>query len=495
MVKSILVVGGGSAGWITANLLNATLNRGSNPKTRITLIESPNIPKIGVGEATVPTIRQTLQTIGVDEWDFMRQTDATYKNLIRFVDWKKGYSYDHPFDRVLPDQIATNVPAWLQANTRPRDENEFAKAFSLLTHISDAGLGPKDRTMASFASPFPYAYHLDAIKLAHYLAGYGQKHGITHHLANVTDITLDEHGHISQINTDTGEVHTADLYIDCTGFRSMLHRQKLGVKTLDYSDYLLCDRAVTMRVPHTLKRPERLNTYTTSTAKSAGWIWNIGLRNRKGTGYVYSSGFETEEGAEATLRAHEGEHTKALDVQHIKFKSQRSESAWFGNCVAIGLSGGFLEPLESTGLYLVEFAAKALAELLPYAGQDNAVLAKSYNQQINMAFTEGLEYINLHYCLSDRDDSDFWREVRKPEHVLPSLRDKLELWKIRPVSAMDFTHAPYLFGLPSYEYILYGMGFRPDMVQDMGGSIPDLGEGIRQSLSRLPKHEDLLASI
>ncbi len=494
MVKSILVVGGGSAGWITASLLNALLNKNGEKPTAISLLESPNIPKIGVGEATVPTIRQTLSTIGVDERDFMHAADATFKNLIRFKNWRKDSSYDHPFDRCFPQDMATQTPAWLQQNQQPSTDNEFAKAFSLLTHISDAGLGPKVPQMESYMSPFPYAYHLDAVKFAQFLCEHGKKAGIKHHLANVTDVEVNAQGHISQIKTDKDESYEADLYIDCTGFRSVLHRQKLKVKTRDFSNYLLCDRAVTMRVPYDTYRPATLKPFTTSTAQRAGWIWDIGLRNRRGTGYVYSSAFETEDDAEMVLRQHEGKHADAIDVQHIKFKSQSNESPWCGNCVAIGLSGGFLEPLESTGLYLIEYAARTLGETLPNIGEDMASAAKTFNQNMDLVFAEGLEYINMHYCLSNRDDSAFWREVQKPEHILPGLQDKLEQWKTRPPGAVDFSHQPFLFGLPSYEYILFGMGHRPTLAADNTGTIPDLSQGVKESLQRLPKHEDLLAN-
>ncbi|HFE38083.1 MAG TPA: tryptophan 7-halogenase [Gammaproteobacteria bacterium] len=488
MIKSILIVGGGSAGWITANLLNASLNKDGNGQIAITLLESPDIPKIGVGEATVPNIRQTLYDIGLNEYDFMKATDATFKTMIRFVDWRVNSYYDHPFDRCFPNETASQVHAWLQKNPDITDQNEFAEAFSLLTHLSNSSFAPKTTEMDSFQSPFPYAYHLDAFKLASYLTAHGKRQGIHHHIANVTDVKVDEAGFITKVLSDDETEHSADLYIDCTGFKSILHKQKLKIKSKSFSKYLLCDRAVAMNVPYDVYQPEKLNPFTTSTAMPAGWIWDIVLQNRRGLGYVYSSQFETREGAEKTFREKEGVHAQNLSVQHINFQSQCSESAWSGNCVAIGLSGGFVEPLESSGIYLVEFAAKTLCGLVPYIQSNMTSIAKTFNRQMGLVYTEILEYLNLHYCLSNRTDSEFWREVQKSEHILPSLQDKLELWKTKPPQQSDFDHLLHLFPIASFEYILFGMGYKPQNLPDFGGNIPNLSEAISHSIERLPKH-------
>ncbi|VAW01520.1 Tryptophan halogenase, partial [hydrothermal vent metagenome] len=455
MIRSILIVGGGSAGWITANLLQALLHQSAEQDIQITVLESPDIPKIGVGEATVPSIRRTLQTIGLDEKEFMRATDATFKNLIRFEGWNPGTSYDHPFDRRARPDSDSAIAAWL--HRADMMDNGFAKQFSLLSHIANAGLAPKAQGWPGYASPFPYAYHLDAIKLAGMLAEHGRQTGIAHMLANVTDVEVDERGHIAAVRTDTDETCTADLYIDCTGFRSILHKQKLGVKQRDFSQYLLCDRAATMRVPYDIHQPASIKPYTTSSARSAGWSWDIALQGRRGLGYVYASAFQSEADAEAELRALEGPHCNDIAVQHIAFASQKSQASWVGNCIAIGLSDGFLEPLESSGLYLIEFAAQALGEMLPYAKADTTVIAKSFNRQMDGIYDEVLEFLNLHYCLSTRTDTDFWREVQKPEHVLDGLAEKLELWKLKPPGDMDFSSPLQLFSLQSHEYILFGM--------------------------------------
>lgn len=495
MIKSILVVGGGSAGWISANLLNAKLNKAGNQKVAITLVESPDIPKIGVGEATVPAIRQTFYDIGLNEWELMRATDATFKTMIRFPDWKKGSYYDHPFDRVLPQESDQNIQGWLTENSQVTDANEFARAFSLLTHLSDRGIAPKSKNMKSFMSPIPYAYHLDAIKLSHHLAEHGQKNGIKHHLANVTNVDVDDAGNIESVRTDTEKTLCADLYIDCTGLKSLLHKQRLGVKTHDFAQYLLCNSAVAMNVSYEKNKPKKLNPFTTAKAMSSGWIWDIPLKNRRGLGYVYSDAFQTSDSAETEFREWEGAHCNDIEVKHIKFKSERSKSTWFGNCVAIGLSGGFLEPLESSGLYLVEFAARKLSELIPYIGESLVPIAKAFNRHMGLIYDEVVEYLNLHYCLSDRDDSDFWHEVRKTEHITPSLRDKLLLWETKPPKMEDFDHHLRLFPVASFEYILFGMGYKPRNLVATKRRMPDITDRIELAASKLPRHSDLINSL
>ncbi|NJO34030.1 MAG: tryptophan 7-halogenase [Rhodospirillales bacterium] len=260
MPRSILIVGGGSAGWITANVLNALL--GKEHGVEIALVESPNIPIVGVGEATVPSIRRTLQTIGTPERDFMRATDATFKSLIRFVDWNIGQVFDHPFDRRVRPESDAAVDAWLEAGL---PQNTFAKAVSLLSNLADANHAPKAVGWPDYASTFPYAYHLDAVKLASFLSRWGVANGIRHSLANVTNVAIDEAGFIDCVQTDVGEALTADLYVDCTGFRARLIGEALNVRARGFSDKILCDRAVTMRVPYEVCAPPRIRPYTLST--------------------------------------------------------------------------------------------------------------------------------------------------------------------------------------------------------------------------------------
>ncbi|MEQ9436822.1 tryptophan halogenase family protein [Hyphomonas sp.] len=488
MVQSIVIVGGGSAGWITANLLNAHCQRAGR-KTQITLVESPDIPTIGVGEATVPTIRRTLNDIGLPERDLLVSAEATFKTLIRFQNWNAGESYDHPFDRRRRPLTDDAVSRWTAQNNLP-----FDRSFSALTQLADDNVAPKSPRQAQYQGSFPYAYHLDAVKLANRLASFGRERGIQHRLCNVTDVTVSPEGLISAVNTDHGDALAADLYIDCTGFRSALLGGALGVKMRSFAKYLLCDRAVTMRIPYDVHKPERLLTYTLATARDAGWQWDINLQNRRGIGYVYSSAFLNEDAAEAALRQHEGRHCDQLEARHIRFTSGKRQVSWKGNCVAVGLSDGFLEPLESSGLYLIEFAGLAIATMLDDFAAAPQATARYYNRISDELYDEILGFLNLHYVISTRRDTPFWKAATADEAILDDLRDRLELWKRRSPTQFDFPGADRLFAQDSYEFILHGMKYVDGPVSGAPG-VPDLSALVGKSRAELPEQEALLALV
>ncbi|MEZ5986277.1 MAG: tryptophan halogenase family protein [Hyphomonas sp.] len=488
MVQSILVVGGGSAGWITANLLNAHIRRAGRATT-VTLVESPDIPTVGVGEATVPTIRRTLSDIGLPEQDLLVSAEATFKTLIRFRDWNPGETYDHPFDRRQRPHTDAAVRGWTAQNGQA-----FDRAFSALTCLADFNLAPKPPHAPQYRGAFPYAYHLDAVKLAKRLSSFGQERGIRHKLANITEVKRSEDGLISSVMTDTGETLSADLYVDCTGFRSALLGQAMDVPMKSYCKHLLCDRAVTMRVPYDVYRPEKVLTYTLATARDAGWQWDINLQTRRGIGYVYSSQFLSDDAAETALRQYEGPHSEQLEARHIRFTSGKREVSWKGNCVAVGLSDGFLEPLESSGLYLIEFAGLAIATMLEdYAAAPEAT-ARYYNRITDELFQEILGFLNLHYVISKRRDTPFWQAATADEAILDDLRDRLELWKRRSPTQFDFPGADRLFAQDSYEFILHGMKYidGPDVSSPM---LPDLSGVVAKSRSELPEQDAFLALV
>jgi tryptophan halogenase len=488
MVDSIVVVGGGSAGWITANLLNAHCQRAGR-KTQITLVESPDIPTIGVGEATVPSIRRTLSDIGLPEQDLLVSADATFKTLIRFKDWNLGESYDHPFDRRRRPLTDGAVSRWTAQNNLA-----FDRSFSALTQLTVDNISPKSPRHPQYQGSFPYAYHLDAIKLANRLANFGRERGIQHKLCNVTDVSVSPEGLISAVHTDQGDALVADLYIDCTGFRSELLGGALGVKTKSFAKHLLCDRAVTMRIPYDVYKPERILTYTLATARDAGWQWDINLQNRRGIGYVYSSDFLSEDAAETALRQHEGTHSDQLEARHIRFMSGKRHVSWKGNCVAVGLSDGFLEPLESSGLYLIEFAGLAIATMLEDFSAAPQVTARYYNRIVDELYDEILGFLNLHYVTSKRRDTPFWQAATADDAVLDDLRDRLELWKRRSPTQFDFPGADRLFAQDSYEFILHGMKY-VDGPASGGPLVPEMSALVGKSRSELPEHEAILALV
>ncbi len=494
-IKKVLIVGGGSAGWITAAYMNSALNA-RKTMVEITLVESASIGRIGVGEATVPTIRQVLQSVGISETEFMKKTDATFKQAIRFDDWHHigDGGYYHPFQRRPMARIDRAGADWLMSDRSV----PYAETVSVQPAFSDLGLSPRMAGSKDFGSPFPYAYHMDAEKFADYLRDISVARGVTHHLDDVTDIEQAENGNITAVKTKDGLSLEADLFIDCTGFASLLSGKTLGTDFTDYGQWLLCDRAVAMRVPYSAHYPGDVKPYTSATALSHGWKWDIGLTDRRGVGYVYSSQFLSDDEAEAQLRAHEGSHTDSLEARRLKFRVGMRPKPWTNNCVAIGLSGGFIEPLESTGLYLIEFAAITLCEHFPF-GEFTEPLAKRFNEIMGSRYSEILDFINMHYCLTKRDDTDFWREVQKEERITDSLKEKFEFWRFKPPTHSDFDDQLRLFSHQSYEYILYGMDFQvADGVLPPGDNVPpiipaDVRNIVEAGKTRLPKHADFLS--
>ncbi len=519
--KRVLIVGGGSAGWTAAAYLNAAINIGDQRFAEISLVESPDVPRIGVGEATVPYIKQTLSVIGIDELEFMRAVDGTFKQSICYVNWLEndGDNYHHPFSRYGARLGNEAGRRWLTSNR----SIPFINTISAQPEISDMGLAPKMLGNKDSGLPLHYAFHMNALKFADYLRDFSTARGVTHYLDHVVDVDMLESGNIAAVQTKSGTRLEADIFVDCTGFAAHLIEKKLGVGFEDCSQWLICDRAVTMHVPYEHYYPGYVRPYTTATALSAGWAWDIPLQTKRSLGYVHSSAHLSDDDAEKELRAFEGSHAESLSSRVVKFKVGRREQQWAANCVAIGLSGGFIEPLESTGLYLSQIASDLLAEHFPYA-EDMAPLAFRFNRIMANRFYEVLDFINMHYCLTRRTDTDFWREVRRPERINDRLRAKLDYWRIKPPSASDFEDQ-YFPGHPdrqlksggpcgdnrypvdngrlwnnhSYEAILYGMDFLRDECRERYGEnrprpavLKEVLDAIKAGPDKLPAHDDWL---
>lgn len=522
--KRVLIVGGGSAGWMTAAYLNAALNYGGRKVADIGLIESPDVPRIGVGEATIPNINHILAVIGIDQREFMRRVDGTFKQSIKYVNWlhNEGESYHHPFNRYRPGPIDSSGRRWLMSNR----SIPFMETVSSQPVICELNLAPLMLTRWDFGRPLSYAYHMNALKFADYLCELSTARGVAHYLDHVSDVELEENGDIAAVRTKGGERLEADLFVDCTGFAGLLIEKTLGVKWVDCSRWLLCDRAVAMHVPYERHYPGYVRPYTTATALSAGWVWEIPLQDRRSLGYVHSSAFVSEEQAEEEIRAFEGEHAKSLDSRVIRFKVGHREKAWVRNCVAIGLAGNFIEPLESTGLYLSDLAAVMLTEHFPY-GEDLAPLSYRFNRIMANRFYEILDFINMHYCLTRRTDTPFWEEVKRPARIHERLKAKFDFWRIKPPSAADFgdqffpgqPHTPLpsgglpgdhrppvdtagLWGYESYECILYGMDFlNKECDEWYGRQRPDppvqrqVLEKLKMAPKKLPPHATWLQRV
>lgn len=523
-IKRILVVGGGSSGWMTAAYLDAVMNGDGEKRVDIGLIESPDVPRIGVGEATIPSINHILSVIGIDELEFLRRVDGTYKQAIKYVDWLRGNgdAYYHAFGRYRSSPVDTSTLDWLTSDR----SLPFSETISAQPLVCEALLAPKTLDFRDVGARFTYAFHMNALKFADYLTEIATARGVRHYWDHVVDIEMSEAGNIVAVATRKGERLEADLFIDCTGFAAILIEKKLGVDWIDCSQWQLCNRALTLQVPYEHQYPGYIRPNTLATAVSAGWIWEIPLQNRRAWGYVHSSDYITETEAEQELRAFVGPMANEFPARLVHFKVGHRVKSWAANCVAIGLSAGFIEPLESTGLYLSDLAAVMLTEHFPEGG-DTSLMAYRFNRIMANRFYEILDFINLHYCLTRRTDTPFWREVQRPERINERLKAKLEFWRTKPPSLADFEDQWFpgqpdsplpdgglpgdhrsavdtagIFTLSSYEAILYGMDFLRDECDSWFGAkrpssrVPvQIARRVQLAKSNLPSHEEWLQKV
>jgi tryptophan halogenase len=462
--RSILIVGGGTAGWLTAAYLARVLALADNRQLRITLLESPDIAIVGVGEGTFPTIRETLRFIGVDEASFIRRTSATFKQGILFSDWRHAprggerHRYFHPFEAPFYSEGTSLVPYWLLQDEKSRPS--FAEAVTIQDKVAGARRGPKGAEEPDFGGPLNYAYHVDATRLADLLAERARELGVEHVAGEVVETILDERGQIAHVVTADGRRLSADVYVDCTGFRAELIGKALGSPFSSVRDRLFTNRAVTCKVGY--DDPEApIESYTLAAAHEAGWTWDIGLAGARGIGCVYSSDHVDDDRAMAILRDYIGPRFDEGAVRQIAFEAGYRQRQWIGNCVAIGLSAGFLEPLEATGLVLIEAAVGMLAELFPHHGPVDAP-ARRFNQLMAARFDNIVKFLKLHYCLSEREEP-FWRDNTDPKTIPEALQDLLEQWRYRPPGRFDFILDVESFAFFNYQYSLYGMGFQTDL--------------------------------
>jgi len=466
LIKNIAIVGGGSAGWLTACILAKQLNNANDVTTTITLIESADIPPVGVGEGTVPTMRQTLKMIGVNEAEFIQECDVTFKQSIKFVDWlhtpKSGHhhSYHHLFN--YPHTPGFDLtPYWL-LNSKT---GSYASNISFQESACELHLSPKRMTDKEYAGPLEYAYHLDAGKFSKFLAKHGcNKLGINHRILTIQDVILSADGSIEKLLTKDGQVVHADFFVDCSGFSSRLMGKALNVKFVSKGHQLLVDNAIAMQVPYADENKE-IPPYTVSTAHEAGWTWDIGLTKRRGVGYVYSSNHTSHDRAEEILRNYIGNEAIDLTARRIPMEIGYREKFWHKNCVAIGLSAGFVEPLEATALLIIEATAKLLADKLPTTTSGMVYAEKSFNDISRQAWDKVIDFIKLHYFLSKRRDNDFWLDNVNPDTAPDSLLEKLDYWRFNLPTQSDFSSKYEVFQLENYQYVLYGMDFMTDLSQ------------------------------
>lgn len=450
----IVILGGGTAGWLAAAYLARTLGMRD-----VVLVESSRIGIIGVGEGTFPTIRTTLAGLGIGEAEFLTRADATFKQGVLFEGWATGAdSYFHPFNMPVGGEDEALLPHWIAAAEDPARPS-WADAVTVQERLIRAGRAPKRPGDPDFSGPMNYAYHFDAARFADYLRDISIAAGVTRIEGTVASAERAPDGDIAALMLTDGRRVAGGFFLDCSGFSALLIGRTLGAGFTSCADYLFNDRALALQLPYDCPDAPVL-PYTLATAHEAGWTWDIGLSERRGIGYVYSSRHCSDEDAEATLRRYLGPQGAALAPRPLRFETGYRETQWIGNCVALGLSAGFFEPLESTGIMLIEAALKMIGDfLVPADRTAREAAARSFNRLMAARFERIVTFLKLHYCITRRTDTAYWRDNTDPASIPENLQDMLLQWRRRPPSRFDFVVDLETFLPPSYHYILYGMGF------------------------------------
>ena len=457
----IVILGGGTAGWMTAAALASLL-----PPTgwRVRLVESEEIGIVGVGEATFPEIKYFNDAIGIDEAEMMRATNAGFKLGIEFVDWGfKGSRYIHPFGVHGPAHMEHLFHhQWVRA-LRAGWKSEIGEFSFAAQAARNCRFQFPETVRRSINSAYTYAYHLDASLYGAFLRCIAERRGAQRTEGKVKHVVQDsETGDIRSLLLESGETVAGDLFIDCSGFRSLLLGDTLGVGWEDWSKWLVCDRA--FAVP---SERDELSPYTRSTAMEAGWRWRIPLQHRTGNGYVFSSSFISEDQAAGSLI--QGLHTKTLaEPRMLKFRSGRRVAAWANNCVAMGLAGGFLEPLESTSIYLVQIAIMQLVPLLPEKRADPR-LRDEFNRLMDLQYERIRDFLILHYKLTTRDDSEIWRYCAAMD-VPESLTRKIDLFRHDGIIEK---YKDGLFTPTSWLSVLIGQGLIPENYSPLADAVSE----------------------
>lgn len=499
-IKRIAIVGGGTSGWLAANHLGKKFLNDSD--VSVTLIESPDIPNIGVGEGTVPSMVATLKSFGISETEFIRECDVTFKQSIKFVNWLDKAShgednyYHHLFEQPYP--LGEDVtPYWLAAGAKGR----FSDVVSPQGVVCDLGKGPKRIITPEYERDLHYAYHLDAAKFSKLLSEHAKnKFFVNYVSANVDDVSFDSEGNIATLKTDRQGELEFDFYVDCSGFSAFLIGKKLGVAFIDKKDQLFIDRAIVAQVPTAFDAP--IPPYTIATAHQAGWIWDIALTQRRGTGFVYSSAHMDKNEAEKKFDIYLGGALADVNYREIPMNVGYREKFWHKNCVAVGLAQGFVEPLEATAMLVADLSAKALAADFPNTKNEMAGLSIRFNDRLKCTWDGVVDFIQLHYYLSDRNDSEFWVETKNEAILSKPLRESLIAWGSKSPVEEEFFSGSGVFNVENFLYVLYGMNFKSDVlrisseyVKSSERSIAVMHKNAEKIISSLPSHRDLLDKI
>lgn len=495
-IKNIVIVGGGTAGWMTA----AALSRLLRGRYAIRLVESDDIGTVGVGESTIPMLKLFNQALGIDEDEFVRATKATFKLGIEFVDWGRlGERYMHGFGKFGQDLWTLDFfQYWLkahQAGQAPDLEHYSINRMAARANKFMRPPQPSAQTANSPLADIAYAFHLDAGLYARYLRTFAEKHGVVRTEGKVVDVrqrALD--GFIESIVLENGEVIEGDLFIDCSGFRGLLIEQTLKTGFEDWSGWLPCDRA--WAVPCALAG--ELAPYTRATARPSGWQWRIGLQHRTGNGHVFASRFMSEDEAASILLANlDGE--ALAEPKLLRFTAGKRNKTWHKNVVAIGLSSGFIEPLESTSIHLVQSTISRLISFFPDGGFAQADIDE-FNRQTDFEVERIRDFVILHYHATTRDDTPFWRHVRTME-VPETLQRKIDLFRSNGRVVRENNE---LFTEIGWQQVLHGQGVRParhhplaDLLgaDELRGFLGNIENVVGQCVGVMPAHREFVAAI
>jgi hypothetical protein len=459
--KRIVILGGGTAGWITANAL---IDRWGDKGIDITLVESPDIGTVGVGEGSTPQLKVFLDSIGVKESEWMPECKATYKNGISFANWstKPGFErYFHPFasqsDRFTTTAFFFNTLARRQGV----DVHAHPDRFHLAARLAENRQGPKPDE--NFPFVVDYGYHFDARLVGQYLGGVARARGVKHLEARVLQVNQAGDGDIASLSAEDGRLIEADFFIDCSGFRGALIQKTLDVPFLSFSDNLFNDSAVVLPTAQV----QDIGSQTVSTALKYGWAWEIPLTHRIGNGYVYSSAFCSADDAEKELRGVLGLLDSNVEARHLKMKVGRLANHWHRNCLAVGLSQGFIEPLEATALNLV---CNTVNNFMAFVEKDQGLSGRSrdaFNQRVNRDFELVRDYIVAHYVLNSRGDTDYWSENTQNRNLSDRLQQILQIWTSGKnlSEEIERQQIPTSYTARSWYCLLSGYGYYPDLRQ------------------------------
>lgn len=490
-IKRIAIVGGGNAGWICANHLGLELSR--DTEIEITLIEAKDIPVIGVGEGSVPFIRNSLISFGISEGDILAHCDATFKTGIKFSNWTNTKAntnnnfYYHMFESPHPGGYDV-TPYWLG--------NRAFSEYSTLSSsywISENNRTPKRKDSPPYRGVVNYAYHFDAAKLSLLLANNAKRRFGVHHIyETIVAVDLNLDGGIKGLCYESGKYDEFDFYIDCSGFASRLIGDALQVPFIDKSDQILTDTALVVQVP--TQQNEEIFPYTKATAHGAGWIWDIPLTTRRGTGFVYSSRHMSDDKAIETFSGYHGSEIDVSCARKIPMKAGFREKFWEKNCVAIGLAQGFVEPLEATSLFLTDFCASLVAKKFPVNSEEIPIYETSSNSIVQFIWARILDFIQVHYYISDRRDTQFWRDVTENIPISAYLSERLEFWKYSIPQPTDFGSSFDFFVADNYLWVLFGMDY-PTRAPVLNEKVSALSEAaITNHLASSKKLADSLMS-